>query len=248
MNSTKPLLLSTCFSLLLVLGFYTKLNAQISISPQLISTTGNYSSAGGISLSASVGEAQVQTFFSSTHVLTQGFQQPGANSLSFTVNSLNATCVGANNGFAEVQLKSGRGPFSYLWQPGGATTADAKDLSPGQYVVEVKDARGFTLRDTILIALDFEGACGIHIYNGFTPNGDNRNDSWVIDGIEEFPNNNVYIFNRWGDKVWEQSNYDNSNVVWQGTNLKEEKLPDGTYFYLVSIDSKKYKGWVEITR
>lgn len=243
-----PLLYSICFVLLLSFIFQTNLVAQVTITPQLISTTGNYSSAGGISLSSSVGELAVQTFFSSSHILTQGFQQPSSNALSFTVNTLNAACVGSNNGYAEVLLKSGRGPFTYLWQPGEITTAVAKDLPPGQYVVEVKDARGFSMRDTILIALDFDGACGIHIYSGFTPNGDNRNDSWVIDGIEEFPNNSVYIFNRWGDRVWEKSNYDNNTVLWQGTNLKEEKLPDGTYFYLVTIDSKKYKGWVELTR
>ena len=248
MNLRNTFFLKSALSLLVPVISILNVNAQVSISSELISSTGNYSSGGGISLSSSVGEIAVQTFFSATHFLTQGFQQPGSGGLSFTTNSLNSACVDADNGYAEVLVKSGFGPFNFEWQPGGESTSNIKKLKPGKYFITVKDARGFSLSDSVLVGLDFEGACGLHIYSGISPNGDNMNDTWVIDGINEFPKNNVYIFNRWGDRVWENDNYNNTDVVWDGRNLKNEKLPEGTYFYQVSINNKKYKGWVELTR
>ena len=223
-------------------------SAQISLSRQLVGSTGNYSSAGGVSISSSVGEVAVQTFFSTTHFLTQGFQQPTSGSLSFTTKTLNSACMDADNGYAEVVVQSGLGPFQFLWLPGNESTSNIKNLKPGKYSITVTDSRGFSLSDSVFVFLDFDGACGLHIYSGVSPNGDNLNDIWVIDGINEFPNNNVYIFNRWGDKVWEKNNYNNTDVIWDGTNMKNENLPTGTYFYIVSIDKKKYKGWVELTR
>jgi gliding motility-associated-like protein len=246
---------SNCFSFkkFLIFCFFAflliqKVSAQIFITPQLISSTASYSEANGISLTSSVGEVAVQTFFSSNHYLTQGFQQPLANGLSITTSALNSACLGANNGFAEVQVKSGVAPFQFLWLPGNETSQTLKDLIPGKYIVRVTDARGFSLVDTVVIGLDFDGPCSLHIYTGITPNGDNQNDAWVVDGIEEFPVNHVIIFNRWGDTVWEKDNYNNTTVLWEGNNSKNEKLPDATYFYLLRIDKKVYKGWVELTR
>jgi|GEM_PF-463425 len=53
-----------------------------SISPSVISTTGNYSVSGGYSLSATTGELIVPTFINSTYILTQGFQQPSRKLLN----------------------------------------------------------------------------------------------------------------------------------------------------------------------
>lgn len=233
---------------LLLLNGVNVLYAQVFLSQQLISSTGNYSSAGGISISSSVGEVAVPTFFSSTHILTQGFQQPSDGGLSATMNSINSACLDADNGYAEVIVKSGIAPYHFLWEPGGETTSSIKNLKEGKYYVTITDARGFSIHDSITIYLDYDGPCNLHIYSGITPNNDNHNDTWVIDGISEFPSNNVFIFNRWGDKVWEKSNYNNTDVVWDGSNMQNQKLPEGTYFYIVTVDKKKYKGWVELTR
>ncbi|MFN8134163.1 MAG: gliding motility-associated C-terminal domain-containing protein, partial [Bacteroidales bacterium] len=83
------------------------------------------------------------------------------------------------------------------------------------------------------------------IFNLITPNNDNSNDGWVIRGIEDYPDNNVVIFNRWGDKVKELSGYDNKDVIWDGTNNKGEVLPSGTYYYILSIDNVGSRtGWI----
>ena len=85
------------------------------------------------------------------------------------------------------------------------------------------------------------------IHNVITPNGDGINDGWIIDGIEEFPDNDVLIFNRWGDEVRSFQHYDNTTTVWKGENNQGKHLPDGTYYYIITIkDGGSRTGWVLI--
>lgn len=83
------------------------------------------------------------------------------------------------------------------------------------------------------------------IYNGFSPNDDGVNDSFVIEGIELYPNNELIITNRWGNEVFRQKGYKNQ---WSGT-WDGGLLPDGTYFYLLYDGvGGKYTGYVQIGR
>ncbi len=85
------------------------------------------------------------------------------------------------------------------------------------------------------------------IYNGFSPNGDGVNETWVIKGIEDFPDNEIKIFNRWGDKIRDFARYDNVNVRWDGTNNRGKLVPDGTYYYIIDIKGlKTFMGWVQV--
>ena len=56
----------------------------------------------------------------------------------------------------------------------------------------------------------------ISIYNVFSPNNDGVNDFWHIEGIELYPSNSVTVYSRWGDLLRTFTNYDNSNVIWDG--------------------------------
>jgi gliding motility-associated-like protein len=88
------------------------------------------------------------------------------------------------------------------------------------------------------------------IYPTISPNGDNHNDTWVIDGIDLFPNNKVEIFNRWGSLVYETTAYNNNDRVWSGQNKNGGELPDGTYFYSIDLGnaSKPLKGYLILRR
>jgi gliding motility-associated-like protein len=85
------------------------------------------------------------------------------------------------------------------------------------------------------------GGRGVVIYNTISTNEDNRNDYFIIDGIEECPQNTVEIFNRWGVKVYETTSYNTNGNVFKGysdgrvTISKNEKLPIGTYFYYINF-------------
>ena len=70
---------------------------------------------------------------------------------------------------------------------------------------------------------------------GFSPNGDGVNDFLVISGAEAL-RVGLTVFNRWGNKVFEDLNYKNT---WDGSANKGivigEGLPDGTYWYIVDL-------------
>lgn len=100
------------------------------------------------------------------------------------------------------------------------------------------ETRTSSMHDTAAMAQIYFNKPGINeieTYNLLTPNGDGSNDVWMISGIEEYPENSVQIFSRWGNKIRDFRGYNNNSVVWDGTNLKNETLPAGTYFYLLEI-------------
>lgn len=93
----------------------------------------------------------------------------------------------------------------------------------------------------------------IVIYQGVTPDGDGLNDYFIIDKIEQFPTNNVTIFNRWGRKVYETTSYNSSGNVFngyaqgKGVVNQGEMLPTGTYYYVVEYlyDRDGQNHWVK---
>lgn len=133
---------------------------------------------------------------------------------------------------------------------GGIVDASSKMIS---IPVEVNDFGIFTLAT---VDKDFVVDDSVVIYNAVSPNGDGMNDYFIIKNINLFPNNTVRIYNRWGAKVYEASNYDPSGVgtsnVFAGHAegkgvLGKEKLPSGTYFYDVRYE-KTDKGGSEIIK
>ena len=88
--------------------------------------------------------------------------------------------------------------------------------------------------------------CGQPIpYAGFSPNGDGVNETFRIAGLEQFPSNELHLFNIWGTQVFYAKNYRND---WKGT-WNNKDLPDGTYYYIFSYDGgKKMTGYVQIRR
>lgn len=91
------------------------------------------------------------------------------------------------------------------------------------------------------------------IPNAFSPNGDGINDLWVIGDLDRlsvvYPENELVIFNRWGDVVYEAAPYRNN---WDGRDQSSGKvLAEGTYWYLFRLsasDRKIYKGDITILR
>lgn len=87
--------------------------------------------------------------------------------------------------------------------------------------------------------------CGF-LFNQFSPNDDGTNDTLTINCIQDYPNNSLEIFDRYGNSVYQANRYDNS---WKGTG-KNGDLPKGTYFYILDLgdDSEVRKGWIQIIR
>jgi len=147
----------------------------------------------------------------------------------------------ANTGTVPIDISftsTTTGATNYLWNFGDGTTSTA--TSP---------THTYTLGDTLivlLIAWANDSSCadtaystiilqpGFVITQGISDNNDGKNDTWIIQGINNYPNSDVVIFNRWGNLVYEASHYQNT---WNGT-FNGELLPVGTYFYVVYINVK----------
>ena len=84
----------------------------------------------------------------------------------------------------------------------------------------------------------------IEIHNFITPDdGDGKNDVFNITGLQRFPDNNLKIYNRWGVLVFDQDRYQQpGNELFNGTSngrvtiVKEEKLPAGVYYYVLTYE------------
>lgn len=91
------------------------------------------------------------------------------------------------------------------------------------------------------------------VYNEFSPNGDGANETFRIDCIENYPNNKLEVYNRYGNLVFSKRAYSND---WDGTaNVsgvvgRDEKLPPGTYYYVLDIgeDGIVKTGWLSFIR
>jgi gliding motility-associated-like protein len=97
--------------------------------------------------------------------------------------------------------------------------------------------------------------CKVKPSLGFSPNGDGNSDVWIIDFIDDYPNNTVKIFNRWGNQVYETKGYNNTDNAWDGQSngkltIGDFSSPDGTYFYVIDLGegSKHIGGYVIIKR
>ena len=126
--------------------------------------------------------------------------------------------------------------FTYLAEPGFCGDVDS-------FTYFISNG---TISDTATVTI--EVLCDdISVFNGFSPNNDGINETLVIQGIDNFSNNTVWIFNRWGNRVFFQEGYTNSEG-WGGT-FDGKDLPDGTYFYIIEDgEGGKITGWLQISR
>jgi gliding motility-associated-like protein len=91
----------------------------------------------------------------------------------------------------------------------------------------------------------------IFIPEGFSPDNDGVNDKFVLYGLNG-RSVVIKVFNRWGNLVYESDNYQNDwdGVCTTGWILTGERLPEGTYYYLVQIEgeSDTRKGYLTLWR
>ncbi len=121
--------------------------------------------------------------------------------------------------------------LSFEWTPPtglSSTTVKNPTASPTQttsYTLKVISSTGCEVQDAILVTI-WEP---ITIPNGITPNGDGKNDTWEMPGIEYYPNAEVQIFNRWGTELFLSKGY---RTTFDGT-YQGKKLPVATYYYVI---------------
>jgi gliding motility-associated-like protein len=89
----------------------------------------------------------------------------------------------------------------------------------------------------VKVTIPFDANFEVEAPNGITPNGDGLNDQLVFDILqnapEQFEENEIVIFNRWGDIVYTAAPYTNE---WGGKNSGGQDLPSGTYYYILRLN------------
>lgn len=96
-------------------------------------------------------------------------------------------------------------------------------------------------------------------YNGMSINGDGQNDYFHIGGIENYPDNVVRIYNRWGVEVFNTNGYDNATNAFRGLSTGRvtieapDLLPQGTYYFIIEYTDEnnqhqKQVGWLYLKR
>jgi gliding motility-associated-like protein len=91
----------------------------------------------------------------------------------------------------------------------------------------------------------------VNVYNAVSPNGDGKNDIFFlqfIDVLNSTKENQVFIYNRWGDEVYSVRNYNNTTNVFSGYNSDGKLLPAGVYLYKViyKSDTPSISGYLEL--
>ena len=165
-----------------------------------------------------------------------------SDSLVVTVEVVHESCLESNDGSIETAVTGGLNPYSYIWS-NGDTTEIASLLTAGNYYLTVGDADGCSV--TLLVPIETLGENCISIPTAISPNADGANDTWVITGLEDYPENVVEIYNRWGSLLYSAADYQND---WSGT-YNEGNVPAGVYYFIVKIsEDEVYTGSLTILR
>ncbi|MFA4851753.1 MAG: gliding motility-associated C-terminal domain-containing protein [Bacteroidales bacterium] len=117
--------------------------------------------------------------------------------------------------------------FTYVWNHGGSNTSSVEfspNGIPGPHIVSVVKTGCTTATDTVIVTGKL---CDVTVPNVFTPNGDGYNDFFFIKGLKDYPNTLLQIYNRWGKKIYESTNYQND---WDGKSYS-----DGVYFFIITF-------------
>jgi len=87
----------------------------------------------------------------------------------------------------------------------------------------------------------------IKVPNAFSPNGDGINDTWVITGLDTYPESVLRVYSRNGMVVFQTNG---TEKIWDGT-YNGKPLPIGTYYYLIDLNIvglAPISGWIVIIR
>ncbi len=203
-----------------------------------------------------IGEPFVSTESVGTFTFTQGFLQYFGGPRIFVVYN-HVSCADKKDGNISVSV-SNVAPthtVNYVWLPvsvcPSATCNKVDSLAAGVYslTVVVKIPSGASYQEFLYPQPNIEiknenGPCKVNVYNTITANEDGVNDFLTIDNLDEFPDHEISIYNRWGKLLKTIKNYNRS----EGWPSKNDNIISGTYFYILNLGKglKPIKGWVEV--
>lgn len=136
------------------------------------------------------------------------------------------------------------------WNTGNRQYFQRVSPPGGWYWIAYEDECGTHYDSTYVEfqSCDTNQAPVLYIPNSFSPNGDGLNDSWSIANLPK--DNEVWVFNRWGELVFNQKNYEGN---WEGMGLEGERLREGVYVFRIRYHyypgiTNDEQGWLQLVR
>lgn len=163
--------------------------------------------------------------------------------VSLYEDGFNISTLGGTDGAIDLTVEGGTPQYTFDWShlSGKGEAEDLANLPAGTYEVTITDLNGCAIDTTITLIEPGE----LEWPTGLTPNDDGFNDVYFIQGLAKYANNEFKVFNRWGNLVYEKTNY---NQDWYGQNSDNEKLPDGTYFVVFTSGNTSFSTYVDLRR
>ena len=211
--------------------------------------TGNFDiqwSNGGTGLNQTGLTSNWYTYIISTSpncFLTDSIWVDQPEPLVIQVDTVPPTCISAFDGEINVVAFGGTPGYQYFLN-GNAFSGFQDELGTDSLEIVAVDMNNCDT--TLILAMPAQTQSCLFIPNWFTPNGNNQEDAWRIEGFE-YENLRLKVFNVMGQLIYttESSTY----IPWDG-NYNGSPLPEGDYYYLIesTVNDSKYSGYVTLLR
>jgi len=151
-------------------------------------------------------------------------------------------------------ISGGTLPYTYFWSPNNNVISCTDCTNPVftgngtsyYYYFNVTDSNGCKAVDTLFVESKFcSNPEDEKMPNVFSPNGDGKNDIFSIPGICKGETLHIDIFNRWGILMYSS---DSRKDGWDGRTTAGVEAEDGTYYYIINLKEKSYKGFFQLIR
>ena len=170
--------------------------------------------------------------------------------LEVEVEEVNCVHEGKDDGSIKVKVTGGVPDYEFDWGIPGEDSDYIENLPKGTYSVVVTDANGCQATSGDIVLTDCDRS---NCYTGsliLTPNGDEFNEYFLIQCMEDFESNELHVFDRLGNEVYYIKNYDGT---WNGIDNSNKPLPEDSYMWVfIGTDANGnksvHKGTVTILR
>jgi gliding motility-associated-like protein len=150
---------------------------------------------------------------------------------------LNATSPSVGNGL----WSSPDNTIYFVDRTNPKTYVDSLKFGKNTFIWTVTNGACTPVSDSMTVTTN-----DIRVPHGISPNLDALNDTFKIKGLENLQNQKaeLTIITKWGNVVYQSGDYKND---WTGT-FKGNALPEDTYFYILRVINRTYKGFLVIRR
>jgi gliding motility-associated-like protein len=181
-----------------------------------------------------------------TYTVTSGASTGCSSSDEILVNKVANVALEVTSGSQRIEgggsaQLGATGADFYSWTP--VTHLDNPSIanpiaSPPEttdYTVTGSNSYGCIDSAKVTVYVDEKVEIPVDAPQTFSPNGDGKNDLWIINNIDVFESCPIKIFNRRGQYVYDKSQYNNDwDGIYQGV-----ELPEGAYYYIITCGASE---------